>query len=77
MTLLVLQVIEATLPWTGVSASSAKKTPARNSCVLQTAGADRFKGAGYKTVTEALQAFNDLVCLLEDVNLTRIMVTKR
>ena len=38
---------------------------------------DRFKGAGYKTVAEALQAFNDLGCLLEDVNLTRQMVTKR
>ena len=38
---------------------------------------DRFKGTGYKTVAEALQAFNDLGRLLEDVNLTRMMVTKR
>ena len=38
---------------------------------------DRFKGAGYKTAAEALQAFNDLGCLLEDVNLTRKMVTNR
>ena len=32
--------------------------------------ADRFKGAGYKTITEALQTFNDLGCLPEDVTLT-------
>ena len=36
VTLLVLQVIEATRLWTGVRASFAKKTPARNSCVQQT-----------------------------------------
>ena len=28
---------------------------------------DRLKGAGYKTIAEALQAFNDLGCLLEGV----------
>ena len=33
---------------------------------------DRFKGAGYKTIDEALQAFNDVGCLPEDVNLTRM-----
>ena len=33
---------------------------------------DRFKGAGYKTIGEALQAFNDLGCLPKDVNLTRM-----
>ena len=31
---------------------------------------DRLKGARYKTIAEALQAFNDLGCLPEDVNLT-------
>ena len=36
----VLQIIEATRPWTRVSASSAKKTPARNSCVQQTVPID-------------------------------------
>ena len=33
---------------------------------------DRFKGAGYKTIAEALQAFNDLRCLPENVNLSRM-----
>ena len=34
--------------------------------------ADRFKGAGYKTIAEALQSFNDIDCLPEDVLLTRM-----
>ena len=34
--------------------------------------ADRFRGAGYKTIAETLQAFYDLGCLLDDVNLTRM-----
>ena len=34
--------------------------------------AARFKGAGYKTITEALQTFNDLGCLPEDVTLTHM-----
>ena len=34
--------------------------------------AHRFKGAGYKTIAEAVQAFNDLACLPEDENLTRM-----
>ena len=33
---------------------------------------DRFKGAGYKTIDEALHALNDLGCLPKDVNLTRM-----
>ena len=36
VTLPVLQAIEATRPWTGVSPFFAKKTAARNSCVQQT-----------------------------------------
>ncbi|KAL9958614.1 hypothetical protein ACROYT_G035654 [Oculina patagonica] len=34
--------------------------------------ADRFKGAGYKTIAETSQAFYDLGCLPDDVNLTRM-----
>lgn len=34
--------------------------------------ADRFRGAGYKTIAETLQAFYDLGCLPDDVNLTRM-----
>ena len=33
---------------------------------------DRFKGAEYKTIGDALQAFNDLGYLPKDVNLTRM-----
>ena len=33
---------------------------------------NRFKGAGYKTIAEGLQAFNDLGCLPEDAKLTRM-----
>ena len=65
VTLPVLHVIEATRPWTGVSASFAKDTSKKLVCPADYS--DRFKGAGYKTTAEALQAFNDLGCLLEDV----------
>ena len=34
--------------------------------------ADRFKGAGYKAITETLEAFYDIGCWLHDAKLTHV-----
>ena len=71
MILPVLQVIEATRPWTGVSASSAKKTPARNSCVQQTVPID-LKEPDIKLSLKRYNRSMTIDCLPEDVLLTRM-----